>query len=340
MKHRLITREGTYQMKAGVVFEVGKPPVYSEFKEPIPLDGEVCITVTASALTHFTKVRASGKHYSFPAQAPFIVGIDGVGRLDDGRRVYFLYPRSPFGGMAQKTVVRSSQCIPIPDGIDDVTLAAIADPGMSAWVALEARAKLALGETVLVNGATGSAGGMAVQIAKHLGARKVIATGRNQEALNALVALGADVVIPLVNESDALEAAFKEQFSQGVDIVLDYLWGPSAERLLAAAAKEGKGTVPLRFIQIGTASAPTITLPGTWLRSSATQIMGSGIGSVALEDITRVISKLIEAASTAGFQIATKATPLSRIGEVWSMESVTPRIVFTMSSLEMPAGNG
>ena len=233
--------------------------------------------------------------------------------------------------MAQKTVVRSSQCVNVPEEVDDITLAAMADPGMSAWVALESRAKLARGETVLVNGATGSAGTMAVQIAKHLGAKKVIATGRNQQALKTLLSIGADEVIPLEDDSKPPEAAFRKQFEQGVDIVLDYLWGPSAERIIAAvSAREKKD--PIRFVQIGTASEPNITLPGAVLRASAIQIIGSGIGSVALEDITGILSKLMQAAPAVGFKIATKAVPLCRIGEVWSIESVTPRIVFTMSS--------
>jgi len=317
-------------MKAAIVSEAGRAPTYAEFDEPVRIDGEIRVHVTASALTNFTKVRASGKHYSFEAEAPFVVGIDGVGRLDDGRRVYFLFPRSPFGGMAQRTVVLSSQCVTIPDGVDDITVAAIADPGMSAWVALEFRAKLAAGETVLVNGATGSAGGMAVQIAKYLGAKKVIATGRNEQVLNRLRSLGADVVIPLGRESDAFEAAFKEQFGEGVDIILDYLWGHSAELLLAAGAKAGKGTTPLRFVQIGTASAPTITLPGALLRSSAIEITGSGIGSVALDGIMSVLSKMIGVAATAGFKTETEAVPLRRIAEVWSMENPSPRVVLTV----------
>jgi NADPH:quinone reductase-like Zn-dependent oxidoreductase len=160
-------------MKAAVVRESGKVPVYSDFTDPA-FEGEVPVTVTASALTNFAKVRAEGKHFSFHANPPFIVGIDGVGRLDDGRRIYFLFPRPPYGGMAEKTVVARSQYFEVPDSVDDITLAAIADPGLSAWMALETRANLVRGETVLVNGATGSAGSMAVQIAKFLGAKKVI----------------------------------------------------------------------------------------------------------------------------------------------------------------------
>jgi NADPH:quinone reductase-like Zn-dependent oxidoreductase len=137
------------------------------------------------------------------------VGVDGVGRLDDGRRVYFVLPKPPLGSMSERTVVRSEQCVALPDGLDDVTAAAIANPGMSAWAALKERAELAAGETVLVNGATGTAGRLAVQIAKYMGARKVIATGRNIEALKSLAHLGADVTIPLGEDPDALEKAFR-----------------------------------------------------------------------------------------------------------------------------------
>src|SRR5271156_6894564 len=175
--------KGKCAMKAAVVLEAGKPPVYAEFSEPEPAEGEARIAVTAAAISQVVKSRASGQHYSSSGQFPFVVGIDGVGRLDDGRRVYFVLPRPPLGSMSERTVVRSGQCVALPDGLDDVTAAAIANPGMSAWAAMKERAKLAAGETVLVNGATGTAGRLAVRIAKYMGAKKVIATGRNVEAL-------------------------------------------------------------------------------------------------------------------------------------------------------------
>jgi NADPH:quinone reductase-like Zn-dependent oxidoreductase len=170
-------------MKAAIVVEAGKTPIYGDFKEPVPESGEVEIRVSAAALSNVVKSRASGTHYSSSGQLPFVVGIDGVGCIEDGRRVYFALPRAPFGSMSEKTVVRSSQCVSLPDDLDDVTAAAIANPGMSAWAAFKERAQLTVGETVLVNGATGTAGRLAVQIAKYLGARKVVATGRNADAL-------------------------------------------------------------------------------------------------------------------------------------------------------------
>ena len=216
--------------------------------------------MTAAALSHVVKSRASGTHYSSSGRFPFVVGIDGVGRLDDGRRVYFVLPNAPYGSMAERTVVPSSRCLGLPDELDDMTAAAIANPGVSSWAAYTERAKLKAGETVLINGATGAAGRLAVQIAKHLGAKKVIATGRDADALKSVAALGADVVIPLVQDKAALEDSFKEQFAAGVDVIVDYLWGPSAERLLIAGAKAGKDAVPIRFVQIGSIGGPDISL--------------------------------------------------------------------------------
>jgi NADPH:quinone reductase-like Zn-dependent oxidoreductase len=215
--------------------------------------------------------------------------------------------------------------------MDDLTFAAIADPGMAAWAALETRAKLMAGVTVLVNGATGSAARMAVQIAKHLGAKKVVATGRNRGVLDTLLSIGADAVIPQNQDGKASEDELKKQFSQGIDVVLDYLWGASAEQILTATSA-AKGTMPIRFVQIGTTSAPDITLPGAALRSSAIQMMGIGIGSIALGEIILILSKLMQAASEVGFHIATREFPLSRIGEAWSTDGATPRIVLTMNA--------
>lgn len=317
-------------MKAAVIHQLGTGPVYGDFQEPVPHDDEVRVAVTASALTNFTKVRAAGKHYSFANQPPFVPGIDGVGRLDDGSRVYFLFPRSPFGGMAEFTVARRSSLIAAPEGIDDVTLAAIADPGMSAWAALQERARLQPGETVMINGATGTAGMLAVQIARHLGAANVVVTGRNAEVLATLKATGAaDAIIDLTDQTQ-LGTALHNCFAAGVDVVIDYLWGPSAEEILAAAANAGSHR-PLRFIQVGTTSAPTITLRGAPLHSSAIEITGSGIGSVRPEVISQILRDLISAAPGAEFHAATRPIPLADVEPAWSIETATPRIVFTIA---------
>jgi NADPH:quinone reductase-like Zn-dependent oxidoreductase len=317
-------------MKAAVVLGPGQTPIYTDFSEPEPAAGEALIAVTASAISHIAKSRASGQHYSSPGRFPFVAGIDGVGRLDDGSRVYFVMPRAPHGGMAERTVVPRALCLAVPDELDDVTAAAIANPGMSSWAAFTERARLEAGETVLVNGAAGTAGRLAVQIARRLGAGKVIATGRNAEALKSVAALGADVTIPLVEDEAALEERLRQEFAQGVDVVIDYLWGKSAERLLIAGAKAGREAVPIRFVQIGSVSGPDIVLPSAVLRSSAIVLMGSGIGSIPFDRFVHAIDGVLRAAGPAGFKIATTPAPLADVEAAWPRDDSARRTVFTI----------
>jgi NADPH:quinone reductase-like Zn-dependent oxidoreductase len=313
-------------MKAAIVRGVGQTPIYDDFAEPVTSSTENRIRVTAAALSQVVRSRASGKHYSSSGRFPFIAGVDGVGCLDDGSRVYFILPTAPHGSMAEQTVVPAEQCVRLPEELDDVTAAAIANPGMSSWAAYVERAKLKAGETVLINGATGTSGRLAIQVAKHLGAKKIITTGRNVETLNSLTGLGADVTIPLTENEAALENRFSDQFATGVDVVIDYLWGKTAELLVRAAAKAGSG--PLRFVQVGTASGADITLPGAWLRSSPIELMGSGLGSVPGDRFIYCIGELLKAAVPSGFKIATKTVPLSEVEAAWGENDSALRTVF------------
>ena len=311
-------------MKAAIVRVAGEAPVYGDFADPVAGAGEYRVAVSASALSPLTRARASGTHYSSSGGFPFVAGVDGVGRLDDGSRVYFVLPRAPFGGMAETTVARESLCVPIPEDLDDITAAAIANPGMSSWAALSERARFVAGETVLINGATGSSGQLAIQIARHRGAAKVIATGRNQAVLESL---GADVTIAL--DDEALDKQFKTVFAEGVDVVLDYLWGASMERLLPAAARASPEGKPVRIVQIGTASGADIRFPGAILRSSAIELMGSGIGSVSLERLATAIARVFKAAGEGGFTLPTQTMPLADVAKGWTAGD-SDRIVFTI----------
>jgi len=319
-------------MKAAIVRGAGQTPVYGEFGAPVAGSGEQRIAVTAAAISPLVRGRASGAHYSASGQFPFVAGVDGVGRTGDGRRVYFVLPRAPFGSMAEQSVALAAHCVAVPDDLDDVTASAIANPGMSSWAAFEERARLRAGETVLVNGATGTAGRLAVQIARHLGAAKVIATGRNREALNSLGLLGADVTIPLVEDAAAQERAFAGQFAAGIDVVIDYLWGASAQALLVAAAGDGRPAAPMRFVQVGSMSGADITLPGALLRAKATTLMGSGVGSVPVERLVEGIGALLRATVSSGFKIAAEAVPLSEVERAWAAGDSSRRIVLTMGS--------
>jgi NADPH:quinone reductase-like Zn-dependent oxidoreductase len=314
-------------VKAAIVREAGHAPVYGDFPDPVAAPGKRIIRVAAAAISHLTKGRASGTHYSSRNSLPFIPGIDGTGVMEDGQRVYFLGPETPYGAMAERTVVQDGHWFAIPDALGAEMAAAMANPGMSSWAALRERAKLQAGETVLINGATGISGRLAIQIAKHLGARKVIATGRQTAAFDDLRRLGADVTVPLVQERGALEHAFMKEFEQGVGVVLDYLWGESAEVLLIAAAKAGPEGVPIRFVQIGSMSGGNIDLPSAVLRSSALELMGSGIGSVPFSGLLNAIHGVLDAAPVAGFTVATESVPLADVTDAWGRADSGARIV-------------
>ncbi|MGA8230067.1 MAG: zinc-binding alcohol dehydrogenase family protein [Candidatus Acidiferrales bacterium] len=200
------------------------------------------------------------------------------GRLQDGTRVYFGSARRPYGTFSELVVAPDWICLPPPEGLDEVTAAGIANPGMSSWAALSARAKFVAGESVLILGATGAAGQMAVQIAKRLGARRVVAAGRNPQVLERLQGLGADAVISLKQEHGLLVSAFRSELAEaGVDVVLDYLWGRPAQSVLETISEKGlkHKTSRIRFIQVGQSAGRTISLAAATLRSSGLELLGA-----------------------------------------------------------------
>jgi NADPH:quinone reductase-like Zn-dependent oxidoreductase len=320
-------------MRAAVVESFDAAPRYGEFREPVAGEGQVLMRVRAAALSNLVKGQASGRHYSSGKELPFVVGNDGVGVLPDGRRVYFIGPPAPFGSMAEWSIAAESQMILLPEALDDVTAAALGNPGLASWGALIGRARLQAGESVVVNGATGVAGQQAIQAAKYLGARRIVATGRNPEVLDGLRALGADETILLGQTDDALTAAFRRELTEhGVDVVLDYLWGNSAECLLQAAEGHGStdGEPRMRFVQIGSMSGGTISLSGATLRGSGVELLGSGLGSLSASAIVEALRQMYAAAIPAGLRIDVESVPLSEVKTMWNRTESGRRVVFTL----------
>lgn len=314
-------------MKAAVVFDLNDGPIWADFSEPQPAAGYTLIDVRAAAISHVVKGRASGRHYSFDGTLPFVVGIDGVGMTSDGQRVYFAFPSAPFGSMAQRAPVALQNCLPLPDALDDISAAAMANPGMSAWAALVKRAQFQAGETVLINGATGSAGQLAVQIARYLGAKKIIATGRNAQALTALA---ADECINLTADEQTLNAQFAAASAGQIDVVVDYLWGRSAELLLPILAKYTPGDKPVRYVQVGSLTGADIGLNGAMLRAAPLQLMGSGIGSLTMPQLLAATGEMLQAAVPGHFTIATTPLPLRDVAAAWPRDNSQKRTVFTL----------
>jgi NADPH:quinone reductase-like Zn-dependent oxidoreductase len=317
-------------MNAAVVHAFDAPPSFSKFDDPIAGEGEQVVHVTAAALHPIVKALANGTHYGSTGQLPFVTGVDGAGRLEDGTRVYFGAARPPFGTMAERTIASSRMLLPLPEGLNDVTAAAMANPAMSSWVALETRAKFTAGESVLVLGASGVSGQLALQIAKRLGARHVTALARNPD-VEALQKLGADTVIALDQEREPLVATLRSLWAEtGVDVVLDYLWGTPAERVLEAIAQRGLNHAAprIRYIQIGNSAGAEIPMPAATLRSSGLELLGSGFGSASLEQIRQAIAQFFEAAAKEPFQMKLQTAPLREVETLWNSPERGTRLVF------------
>jgi NADPH:quinone reductase-like Zn-dependent oxidoreductase len=319
-------------MKAAVVHTYGELPRFEDFTDPTPHDEtEVKVKVLAAGLHQLVKAVANGSHYSSTATLPMIPGIDGVGRLEDGTRVYFSMVRAPYGTMAEWAVVARQNCVPLPASLDERTVAAMINPGISSWLALNWRAHLVPGETVLILGATGSSGKLAVQIAKLLGASKVIAIGRNESVLQTLPALGADVTINLDQSDEHFkEAVFAAVQEYGVDVIVDYLWGHPTEAVIDVVTRKRRDPAArIRLVEIGQMAGATISLAGSVLRSNALEIYGSGIGSVSTEHFLESIPQLITLAARGNLQIAIEPVPLADVETTWSRPAESNRrIVF------------
>jgi len=318
-------------MKAAVLWELGKAPKYEEFAEPVAGAGEALVRVRAASLKGVDRQLASGAHYASPREFPVVCGTDGVGELEDGSRVFFGGARRPFGAMAELTVVPRAFCFTVPSELRDESAAALPNPGVSAWLTLTHRAKLLAGETVLILGATGVTGQLAVQIAKLLGAKRVIGAGRNESALARLRELGADVTIQLAQETDALVEEFRRNAGEeGFDVVIDYLWGRPTETLLAAMTKSEFAVIKkeTRLVQVGESAGATISLPAAVLRSTAVSISGTA-GIPSREVLLDAMQQVLTRGARGELKIETERVALAEIEKVWDRrEESRRRIVF------------
>lgn len=316
-------------MNAAVLHTLGKPPRFEPFPDPIAGPDEVIVNVRAAALKAVDKQLAAGSHYASPRELPVVCGADGLGRLEDGTRVFFGGPRRPYGAMAERAVVRRVQCFPVPDEVDDLTAAAIPNPGVSAWLALQHRAKLAPGETVLILGATGVAGKLAVQIAKILGAGRVVAAGRNPELLGKLSALGADAIIHLDQGQPELIDNFRhEAGAKGFDVIIDYLWGRPAEALLAAVSRADFAPAgsDMRLVSVGESAGPAIALASAVLRSAPVTIMGTA-GMPPWDVLTAAFQQVMHHAALGKLRIDTEPVPLLEVEAAWNRKAPGRRLV-------------
>ena len=292
-------------MHAAQIAQWGQSPKYVQVDTPpsTPTDStNVQIKVSAAGLYSLVRSRAAGTHYSANTM-PHIPGTDGVGTTADGQDVYF----SSFatgGSFCDLVNVPKQAVTPLPSGVDRLQAAAFVNPGLSSWMALQARSNAPPNFSVLIMGATSASGSMAISIARALGAGKVVGCARNVDKLKTL---GLDDTIPL------LDPVTDTDFSKmNVDVVLDYMYGPPAEHLLKTLPAPSR----VQYLQIGCLAGLDITLPGPVLRSKNIIMKGSGPGSFSMEKMGEELPKLLEAFK----QIKPhklRVVPFSQIESAW-----------------------
>ncbi len=314
-------------MKAAVLHAFGEAPHYEEFAEPTPGPGDIVLQVRAVALENFDRALARGSHYSnrqLMPSLPAILGTDGIGQREDGELVGFggMYP--PYGSMAERAVIPKLYTVPIPAGVDAAVAATVPSSALTALFPLKWGAKLQPEETVLIQGATGFSGKLAVQVARLLGAKRIVGTGRNDAALRSLRDLGADAVIDLKQSDNQVIAAFQHEAGEaGYGVILDFLWGHPTELLLQAIAPHELSFAKhsIRLMQIGEMAGATLSLPASALRTSGLEIKGGGSG-LTPEAIGEGAQQVWEWIQAGKLQAEIERVPLQDIESAWQRADV------------------
>jgi len=315
-------------MKAAVVSSFDSAPRYEDFPAPVAAGGDdVIIDVVAAGLHPRVRSQAAGSHYTSTDELPLVPGVDGVGRGPDGALRYFLLRDTTRGSMAEQVVVDARGSVVLPDDADPVAVAAAMNPAMSSWVALRQRVPFQPGQKVLVLGATGNSGQMAVQITRLLGAGEIIAAGRDADRLARLPALGATSTVRLDGDPDAVASRLAE--AADVDVVIDYVWGEVTAAAMAAiiTARPDRGK-PLSWIEIGSVAGLTAPIPSAALRAARLQIVGSGVGSIGPREYVAELPALAREITNGSLVIDAQPRPLADVEQAWADAASTPhRIV-------------
>jgi NADPH:quinone reductase-like Zn-dependent oxidoreductase len=302
-------------MKAAVVHDFSLPPRYEDVPDPVVKGGhDVVVEVLAAGLHPRVRSQAGGFHYTSTGELPLIPGIDAVVRDPTGKLRYAVLDDTTRGTMAERTVIELDRSVVLPDTVDPVVVAAAMNPAMSSWVALRQRIAFGERQRVLILGATGNAGRLAIQVAKNFGASRVIAAGRDTTKLEELKALGADEVCTFDQLARAAD----------VDVVIDYVWGePTAAAMVEMLTSRADRGRPLTWLEVGAVAGPEAAIPAAALRGARLQIVGSGIGSVSARDFVKEVSKLAEVVAHGALDVRAKAVPLAEVEQVWTRSAGT-----------------
>jgi len=303
---------------AAVVNNWGASPTYGNIDLPTPSKSQVLIKVRAAGVHNFVRSRAAGQHFSVAGRdPPHIPGVDGVGTvIETGQLVYFNALQSPTGSLADEIVVDKHNVYPLGENANPEDVAVLANPALSSWMAIAARAGINKGDkfTVGIIGATGVSGNAAVQIAKAFGANEVITIGKPGEKLERTMELGARETIAL---SDSIEDT---DFSAAadVDIILDYLWGNVAHASLTGIISKRKNVSQrLTWVQIGALAGEEMGVPASMLRKANVAMVGCGPGSWTFQELGKQLPHMLEAIVKGGLTAEFEVKELKDVEKWW-----------------------
>ena len=302
-------------MDAAVLTELGAPS-FGSYDEPQAGGGQVVVDVAVAGLNPVDLTMAAGRFPNFTPELPSVPGREGVGHAG-GRRVYFSTVH-PFGSMAERALAEEDGLFAVPDGVDDGTAVALGVAGMAAWLPLAWRAKVQEGETVLVMGATGTLGCIAVQAAKLLGAGRVVAAGRDADGLERAARLGADATVDLTTTQDPTAAYREATGGQGPDVVLDPVWGEPGAAAMRSLAPFG------RHVQIGNSADPDLTVHAPPFRNNMSQIMGYTNNRVPRQDQAEAYATMAAHAAAGRIQVDVRRMPLGEVARAWELQASFP----------------
>lgn len=323
-------------MKAAIIEKLGETPQYKDFPNPeIQSDDQIIMNVKAAAVKNLDRIRALGTHYTSHKEMPAIVGMDGVGVLEDGTRVY---AQGISGMIAERALINKNRYTIIPNNLDFNSAAALPNAVLGAGMALKIRGEVKLGQNVLINGATGVTGQLAVQLAKYYGAKTVITTGRNPENLEKTKSLGADKTISLKHD----DATFIKEIQKihkdtPIDLVIDYLWGNPIELIITAIKSSGLTKfTKTKIVTVGSMAGEHINLASDTLRSSAIEILGSGFGSLSQKDFDsfyqELLPEMFQLAADGKLKMELVTGDLKDIESLWEQKIASgKRLVISMN---------
>jgi NADPH:quinone reductase len=303
-------------VRAAVIRRSGATPALTQFADPQPGQGLSVGTLLAASLNPLDIAIVNDQFPLRRLQPPYIAGYEAVVQLGDGTRCYLTGPPAPYGTLAELVPVPDSAGFPVPAGIGPGLAAALGVAGLVGWLALDYRGHRQPGETVLVLGAGGSAGQLAMQSARILGASRVVGAARGK-ALEQAADLGADAVVDLADDQ-AIDAGLAAAASGGYDVIVDFLWDGFAPDAMNHA------TVGARYIQVGSSAGPTSTIAAAAIRNKLLTLVGHGLAATPAEVRRSAYAQLVQHAIDGKLTLDLEQTRLDDIIQTWEHLKTRP----------------